>query len=481
MGKALLYAAPPVLLWSAVLNRLPAIRRRPNDPVLRAYWLALLCLAAAVTVLIPPIQLAVDRAVGVPDLTLLVGQSLALGCATSAQAFLLYSSCPEAGPKMRRQVWALVGTLLAMAGLFAVGQTRHRTFALLGPDVTARPVVLYWLLYLGNLGLALVNAVRLIWRWGRLTDWARLPDRELLRGGLRLLTAGAAVGLLYVGYDLAFLAASQLGLAHRLGDQQVITQGLSTASVLLMVAGFTISAWGPRVGLAGLLRWVGRYRAHRRLYPLWRTLCQAVPGVALEPPSAGWRDALTLRGGVTFRLQRRCVEIRDGQLKLRPWRDPRAAAAAEELGRQAGLAGDQLAAVVEATVLGAAAELRRRAAAIGEELGRRAGLDDEASEKVVAAATRAAAVQTNPDGQPAAGHQAAVVGLGGGDLDSENAWLGKVATARRSRVARAVLARQRTAQRPLLQRSAEQAAAAAAQLADAALADHDRQAAERAP
>ena len=479
MGRALLYATPPVLLWSAVLGRVPAIRRRPHDLVLRAYWLALLCLAAAVTVLIPPVQLGVGRVVGLPSLALLIGHALALGCATSAQAFLLYSSSPpdEARPRVRRQVWLLVGTLIAMAALFTVGQTQDATFDLFSGDVTAWPAVLFWLLYLSNLALALVNAVRLIWRWAASSGRA---DRELLHGGLGLLTVGAAVGLVYVGYHLAFLAASQRGQAQRLGDPQLITQGLSGASVALIVAGFTMPAWGPRVGLVRWLRWVGRYRAHRRLYPLWRTLWRAVPSIALEPPSAWWRDALTLRGGVTFRLQRRCVEIRDGQVKLRPWRDPRAVNAAQGLGRGAGLDGEALEAVVEAATLLAAAQLRRRAAAIGEKLGRRAGLDAEALEMVVAAATRAA-VPANTDGQPAGGEPGTAAGPGGGDLDSENAWLGKVATARRSRVVHAVLARQRALRRPLLQRAAEQAAAAVERLAAAAVADDDRQAVERPP
>jgi hypothetical protein len=487
MGKVLLYATPPVLLWWAVLGRVPAIRRRPNDPVLRSYWSALLCLAGAVTVLIPSIQLPVDRVVGVPNLALLVGHGLALGCATSAQAFLLYSSSPpdEARPRVRRQVWLLVGTLIAMAVLFTVGQTQHATFDLFSGDVTAWPAVLFWLLYLANLGLALINAVRLIWRWrwASLTDRADRADRadrDVLRVGLGLLTAGAAVGLVYVGYHLVFLVASQRGQTQRLGDPQLVTQGLSAASVVLIVAGFNMPTWGPRVGLVRWLRWVGRYRAARRLYPLWRVLWRAVPSIALEPPSVWWRDALTLRGGVSFRLQRLCVELRDGQVKLRPWRDPRAATTAQELGRLVGLDGEALEAVVEAATLLAAAQLRRRAAAIGEKLGRRAGLDGEALEKVVVVATRAA-VPANTDGQPAGGEPAAAAGPGGGDLDSESAWLGRVAGARRSRVVHAVLARQRALRRPLLQRSAEQAAAAVEGLAAAAVADGARQAAERPP
>jgi Family of unknown function (DUF6545) len=356
MGKALLFATPPIMLWAAVLGRLPALRRRPNDPVLRAYWLAMLSLAAAVTVLIPPVQLAVDRTVGVTDLALLLRHILALGCACAAQAFLLYSSYPQAAadPKVRRQVWALVATLTAMAALFTVGQAHHEVFDLQGHhDGPVRPVLLYWLLFLGYLGLALVNATRLLWRWAGLTD------QVLLRGGLRLVAAGAAVGLGYVGYHLAYLAADQLGWPprHLLGDQQLIVQGLTLASNLLLVVGLTMPAWGPRVGLPRLLRWAGRYRAHRRLYPLWRDLCQAVPDRALMPPQPRWRDALTMRS-IGFALHRRVIEIRDTRLVLRLYLDPGVAVTASTLGRRAGLDGEDLQAAVEAASLAAAIDAK---------------------------------------------------------------------------------------------------------------------------
>jgi Family of unknown function (DUF6545) len=488
MVKALLYAAPPILLWSAVLGTLPALRRHPNDPVRWAVWLALLTLAGAVTVVMPPVQQAVDRSVGVSDVALLLRHVLALGCACAAQAFLLYSSyLPEvAAPRVRQQVWALMGTLTAMTVLFVVGKAHHQPFDILGGYRTGRPVLLYWLLWLAYLGLALVNAARLLGRWARLSE-------GLLRPGLRLISVGAAIGLGYVGYHLAVLTTSQFGWPprHLLGDQQLIIQGLTLASQLLLVVGLTLLYWGPRVGLPRLLRWLGHYRALRRLYPLWRELCQALPGVALELPTGVWRDRLRVRG-LEFWLHRRVGEMRDAGMLLRPWRDPRAARSAAELGRQAGLDDLDLAAVVEAATLTAAAQLRMWAASIGEQLARQAGLDDEdvaeeamdgpealgpsPLEKVVEAATRAAAVPATTDRPPATGAWAGAVGPGGGDLDSESAWLGKVATARRSRLVRTVVAGQEVAHRPLLQRSAEQAAAAVAELVAAAgmVGDGDR-------
>jgi Family of unknown function (DUF6545) len=355
MGKALLYAAPPILLWTAVVSKLPALRRRPNDPVLRAYFSAMLTLAAAVTVIIPPVQVAIDRTTGVTDLALLLRHTLALGCACAAQAFLLYSSYPqaEADPKVRRQVWALVGTLLAMAALFLVGQAQDEGFDLLGHHGNSPTVLLYWLLWLGYLGAALVNAARLLRRWARLTD------QVLLRPGLRLIAAGAAVGLGYVGYHLVLLATSQLGWPpqQRLSDQQLIIQGLTIASQVLLVAGLTLPAWGPRVGLPKLLRWVDHYCGLWRLYPLWRVLCEAFPGVALEPPTGVWRDRRRLRG-LEFRLHRRVGEMRDVQLRLRPYLDSRVAEAAATLGHNAGLEGEELGAVVEAASLAAALDAK---------------------------------------------------------------------------------------------------------------------------
>jgi hypothetical protein len=212
--------------------------------------------------------------------------------------------------------------------------------------------------------------------------------------------------------------ASQLGWPprHLLGNQELITQSLLAATVVPVVVGTTMPAWGSRVGLARLLGWVGRYRAHRRLYRLWRALCQAVPNIALEPPVAAWRETLRARH-LTFRVQRRCTEIRDAQLALRPWLDPQAAGAAEQLGRQAGLDGEQLQAVVEA-------------------------------------ATLAVAVQAKLAGRAPPRERGAVAGPGGSDLDSESRWLGRVASAYlHSPVVGAVLSRQRAEQHPMLSRS----------------------------
>jgi hypothetical protein len=92
----------------------------------------------------------------------------------------------------------------------------------------------------------------------------------------------------------------------------------------------------PATGYCPLLRRLALYWSLRRLYPLWAGLCQAVPGIALDPVPV-WADRLDPRD-LQMRLYRRVIEIRDGYLALTPVAVPgiedvvRAAAGRDRLG-----------------------------------------------------------------------------------------------------------------------------------------------------
>jgi hypothetical protein len=365
MSRLLLYVTPLVALWATVVGKLPALRRDPRNAALRAYWLAALAVALAWTVLQPPVQLAVDRVTGVPNLARLLGHSLAVAAACAAQAFLAYSSDPVAvaRPRVRRRVWAAAATLAAMAALFRAGRVHDETLDFIGRYAGTTPILAYWLVFLAYLGVAQVDTIRLAWRW------ARFSDRLIIQLAGRLTAVGGVFVCAYIGYDLLYLAASQLDRAHLLGDQPRITRLLLTVAIVVGVVGSTMPAWGPRVGLPRLFRWAGHYRAHWLLYPLWRRLCEAVPEIALVPPSARWRDALAVRD-LHFRLHGRIMEIHDAQLRLRRYRDPRFAETTAALGRRAGLDGVELRAAVEAASLDAAmrALARRQPVAGAREL-----------------------------------------------------------------------------------------------------------------
>jgi len=85
----------------------------------------------------------------------------------------------------------------------------------------------------------------------------------------------------------------------------------------------------------------------RQLQPLRSALLGAVPEAARP-------GTVQARLAIGPRLHQQVIEIRDAALALRPWQDARAASAAAEAGRAAGLDGDSLAASVEAAVLAAA-------------------------------------------------------------------------------------------------------------------------------
>ena len=88
-------------------------------------------------------------------------------------------------------------------------------------------------------------------------------------------------------------------------------------------------------------------RALRELRPLHSALREAVPEVTGVAACGFWPAA-------SFRLHRQVIQIRDAALVLRPYRDPQVAAVATRAARAAGLAGGDLAATVEASVLSAA-------------------------------------------------------------------------------------------------------------------------------
>lgn len=155
---------------------------------------------------------------------------------------------------------------------------------------------------------------------------------------------------------ILYLAERRVELGYAVRDVLASTT-LGAVSVTLVVIGATMPAWGSRVGIPSAYRWLDRRRACRRLYPLWRDLCRAAPDIALDAVPSGLADALVVQD-LGFRLYRRVVEIRDGRLAVGTHLPPGVAEHAESMGRDAGLTGNKLHAVVEAGCLRAAIQAR---------------------------------------------------------------------------------------------------------------------------
>ena len=397
-ARDILVYGPAVLAWMAVVYKLPAYRHGRRDPALRWLWLSLLFLALALTAILPPVYLGIDRLVGVANLARSLVNGLVMVASWAVQAFLFHVNYPdgEALARIRRVGWALAGALVLMAALFVLAPAGEETTDFIGRYGSAPFVLEYRFVFLGYLGLALGNIVRLAWRY------AGIAGRPATRLGLRFVALGGIFGFGYVAHEVLRVAAARFGFVHPFPDPHLVTNTLIAASVGLMLVGCTMPAWGPRLGIPALYSRVSQYRAYRRLYPLWLALYRANPEIALAPPPSALADTLSVRD-LRFRLYRRVVEIRDGLLALHPYHEPWAVDYARGLCQEAGLPSEQAEVVVEA----ASVAVALRALAQGRIVGR-------------------------PDSAPST--------TGGSDLDTEVAALERLAIAfRRSPVVRAAL------------------------------------------
>jgi hypothetical protein len=301
------------VLWAAVLAQFPSHR---NVRLRRTVWSTFVLLAAIGTLDLPVIGARLNAAAGLPNLADVAQHVLAIAAATLGR----YSAEQVIGTPRVRARWSRwlqtalpAVTVAAMLALFALSPARtHPTDSARYTDFpmqyAAHPEVLaYWLIFAVYLGTAFVLINRLAWRYGR------RAGRTPLGCGLVLIAAGMVTGLGYLGYATAVVAARAAGVQGPfISTAPGIIQGLFGALIVLVAVGSLL----PTTRHCPLLRRMTLYWSLRRLYPLWAGLCQAVPGIALDPVPV-WADRLDPRD-LQVRLYRRVIEIRDGYMALTP-------------------------------------------------------------------------------------------------------------------------------------------------------------------
>jgi hypothetical protein len=309
-----IYPLVALLALIALAYKIPPLLRDPRSPTRRVLVAMLACLVWAPAANTPFIYVRIDALTGVPNLARLIAHYGIVGFAVSVQILLLHWTV-EHPP--RRSTWlrllAVAATVVAMAVFFVLAPLDVS----LTSEFTSRygdaPYMAeYMLVYLGYFLIALVDILRLAWRFAGLTR------QRFLRVGLRLVSYGAVFGLAYCLEKGFYIAARNAGYdpipAHA---QEQMSPLLTGPGCVLMLIGFTIPSWGPRLAL------VHRFQTYRGLYPLWRLLYEVTPEIALDPGQVR-RGAVR---DIDYRLVRRVVEIRDGWLALRPYFDARVAAA----------------------------------------------------------------------------------------------------------------------------------------------------------
>lgn len=318
-----------VILLVGLTQRFYQLAQSPRDPVRRAICacLAGLLVGTAAQVATPPI----DAATGVVQLGNVLSDGGAIVAACAGRVFFVHVNLPfaEARMRVRRCLLGLLAALAAVAVLFV-----------LFPPRPSQQSPVYTCVYIWYVSITFVAIYRLARRYARLTD------QPFLRLGLRVIVVATVCGLGFLAVRAAMFVQELTG--GQVGeDLTAAGEALEVATEASLLVGVLVPRWGTTV--AELRRRWGDYLAYRRLRPLWRALYEAAPEFVLLPPGAVRRP--WLHRDLGFLLYRQVIEIRDGQLALRPYADPEAAARAGERARAAGLPADEVRAVTDAAAL----------------------------------------------------------------------------------------------------------------------------------
>lgn len=343
---------PVAVIWLAALYQGSVVARGGGGTATRWHVVGFTALAVALTINLPPVYTGLDRLAGEPNLAELIVHALALTAGWAAHGAIVTTLHEAAGARARivRSAVVLAITVAAMAVFFALAPVDSETLDFTVTYATAPYVSEYWLAYLAFAAYALLDIAVMAWRYRRSAG-------SLVGAGLRMLALGAAFGLVYVALKAAYLACSRwFDLQF---DDRTYTTTSGTAMVLcavLCVVGATFPRWAD-TGLRAL-SWVGRYRTYQQLRPLWVALTDASPQVVFVSPQRRWIDVIDPRQ-IDFRLYRRVIEIRDGQLELRSYTTDATAREAESNARAQGHTGAALEAATEAGILAAALVAKR--------------------------------------------------------------------------------------------------------------------------
>ena len=264
--------------------------------------------AVGMTLSVPAVGSAVDRAAGLPELWRVLAHICVMGVVASAETQLVMLAYPpeQARRRIAFRIWVSVSAAAVLVVLYSVASMRPGSVTLNVEDARIPAVSAYLLVYLAAFVWYSVDIMRLAWRFARSTP------RPWSRRGLRLAAIGASFGFLYCLNKGAFIVGYWIGF--RPTGEKAITAILILLLVVFCAAGFTLPAWGPSIDV--VRRWASRRRSYRLLYPLWRDLVQASPNLVLDGQLDHGRAPLR---GVDFALTRRVVEICDARLGLRPW------------------------------------------------------------------------------------------------------------------------------------------------------------------
>lgn len=322
-------------------------QRKPTELPLIVIAIAL---GLAFVFLAPAVQ--VFESALAPSLGRLLSNVCTLVAAFGLLHLMLYASHPpeQVPAKMRVRLVTLLVAVGVMAVMFFASSPPTGTGIFTGLYRSQPTLAVYVVVYASYLGSAVVDLAALALRSIR-------GARAWLRLGMILIVAGCVLAAGYliekvigVVSELVTAATAELYCPSAFATVGcTFAVGMPAFAVLLIILGATLPTLGPR--LEHLIRGFWYRRCLRRLGPLWETLHEALPDIALATPDR------PLPGSEL--LYRRVIAIRDGLLALQPYRDPADTREHRDQANAAGLTGQRRAAAVEAADIRAALHRRR--------------------------------------------------------------------------------------------------------------------------
>ncbi|MCF3105980.1 hypothetical protein IPZ58_31055 [Streptomyces roseoverticillatus] len=294
---------------SAFLYRLPELTRRRDDPAVWALCVYFLASALSFLIDLNVLRNHIAAFFNYPNVTTVITQSAVVILTAAQQVVLIYWSHPPevARARVKRCISFFLTMLMVLVSLFfLIGPYNAPSSAedSLLRNMGELEYALYLLFYITICAVGQFVALRMSWRH------TGVAHRFWLRLGMRAVTAGAALILVYCLIRYTEMVGTQLGFDMSAWEPVYWLAG--SVGSLLQLFGWTVPSWGAAASL-----WISDYRAYLALRPLWWALYQAVPSIALELPRSPSADRLPPRN-LRFHLYRRVIEILDGYLELRP-------------------------------------------------------------------------------------------------------------------------------------------------------------------
>ncbi|MGY5125786.1 MAB_1171c family putative transporter [Streptomyces nigrescens] len=300
---------------AAFCYKLPAARRSGRDPALVALCVYFLASSLSFLVDLEPFRAAFSGVLHYPNITTILSQAAVLVLTAAQQVALVHWARPpataHAESRRRIQVWG-AALIIVVTVFFLLEPLKHYGSAQTVTVMyqTEPHYAVHMGLYVSLCAAGQIEALRLSLRF------VRIAQRSWLRRGMSVMSFGASLVLLYCGCRLATLVGRGLGRDMDAFDPIGWLSG--DVGSLLQIVGWTLPAWG--VHLSAAHQWPAQFRAHRRLRPLWAAVSEAVPAITLDPPPFRRRGPLPPRD-IGYCLYRAVIEIRDGQLAMRPYAD----------------------------------------------------------------------------------------------------------------------------------------------------------------